>query len=540
MKAWSTLFGSFNEARGRLFIQREYNAIQGKGRRVFGMLLIMTLATLMAVVMASAGLAHLNLSMDDPFTSMLSIDASGGRYGNNYDLIHSFLKDCADKGKFNAKTASGNYVEGWNFYTERRVDEYARVMSFGFWQDRELLERILQPENVVQDFHGSALTAEPEAFKDGVIISKEFFDELGCDLQKLRSSRLVTVHGGYIVPLHVLGVVLSLPGRTQCLVEHSLLMNIRDMGKWNVFPEKSENTLQVWVNGIPNELAELSELEGKLEQFFGEKVRIRVEPVDDMTNHTQLLSIERSNGKTWSTGVMAEWQGKLTSPNSPLSYYRPAVRFGMMRLPEPDSSRVFGTDEEYYLQFDQLTITFNEMDQIGEFQQEISKLKKEKGDKAVELDLDRVESKKNYATVAGLSYFLLASLVMFSILSIILYLHNLLRGHLERMKMNLGTFMAFGFSPELIKAGYLRIILMLLLRVLAVAMVILLVFQLSLWAMARCGVAMPPILDHVTVLWNPWLYACMGAIVASSLLICRWQLARFLSTSPGDLIYDRK
>ena len=539
MKAWANLFGSFSEARGRLFIQREYDAIQGKGRRVFGMLLIMALATLLAVVVARAGLTHLHIQMDDPFTSMLSIDVSGARYGENYGLIHSFLQDCSGQGKYNANRTSGNYVEGWNFYTGRRIDEYTRVMSFGYWKDHELLERILEPENVTPGYDGSAMSAGPDAFKDGVIISKEFFDELECDMQKLQSSRIVMGNGGYIVPLRVLAVVYSLPGRTQCLVEHSLLMNLRE-DLQSVFPEKSEDQLEVWVEGLPQEQAELSKLENGLEQFFEERVQIRVEPVEDMATHTQLLSIERSNRGKWKTGDMVRWQKKIAAPDSPLRSFNPAVKFNMMRLPAPDSSRVFGTDEEDYRQFDQLTITFKDMDEIGEFQQAISKLKKREDDKAVELDLDRVESKKNFNTVAGLSYFLLASLVLFSILSIILYLYNLLRGHLERMKMNLGTFMAFGFSPELIKAGYLRIILMLLLRVLAVAMVILLAIQLILWALASFGAPVPAIMDHVSVLLNPWLYACMMAIVAASMLICRWQLARFLSASPGDLIYDRK
>lgn len=539
MKARANLFGSFSEARGKLFIQREYDAIQGKGRRVFGMLLIMALATLLAVVVAQASLTHLRIQMDDPFTSMLSIDVSGARYGDNYDLIHTFLKDCSSDGKFNANRTSGNYVEGWNFYTGRRIDEYTRVMSFGYWEDHELLERLLEPENVVPGLDGSAMTAGPDAFKDGIIISKEFFDELGCDMRKLQTSRIVMGNGGYIVPLRVLAVVYSLPGRTQCLVEHCFLMNIRE-DLQSVFPEKSEDQMEVWVEDLPHEQAELSELENGLERFFEEKVRIRVEPVNDMATHTQVLSIERSNGGKWKTGNMVAWQKKIAALDSPLRPFSPAVKFNMMRLPAPDSSRVFGTVEEDYRKFDQLTITFKDMDEISEFQQAISKQKKREEDKAVELDLDRVESKKNFDTVAGLSHFLLASLVLFSVLSIILYLYNLLRGHLERMKMNLGTFMAFGFSPELIKAGYLRIILMLLLRVLAVAMVILLALQLMLWALTSFGAPVPAIMDHVSVLLNPWLYACIVAIVASSMLICRWQLARFLSTSPGDLIYDRK
>ena len=226
--------------------------------------------------------------------------------------------------------------------------------------------------------------------------------------------------------------------------------------------------------------------------------------------------------------------------HSPIRHLRPAVRFEA-RLQGPDSNRVFGTNEPaQYYEFHQLTITFHELDMIGEFQRQVEAHTGTGEDRAVELDLDRVESQKNFAMVSTLGYFLLATLILFAMLSILLYIYNLLRNHLNRIRMNLGTFMAFGLSPEFIQAGYLRIILLLVLRVCTSATGTLVLLQVILWLMARSGVSVPQALDHVSVLGNPWLYACLGAVLASSLLICRWQLRRFLKAPPGDLIYDRK
>lgn len=536
---------SFREPHERLFVDREYRAIADRKGQVVVLLLAMVLITLLAVVLARSALTNLRQRMDDPFTTMLSIDAGGARLTPNYVRIRRFLQDCAANGRFGVDNASGNYTDLWPVYTNGDEGmQYALVSSFGFRTDHDLLQRVLADDNLLEDFSDHGIHhLSPEDFSGGLVVSRECVDMLGCAPEALRHRRIVVSVGGYTAALHVIAVVNTLPGRAQCLVEHNLLMDLKDPGRRNVFPYREYPNLRVWANAKTAEL--LPKITQEADRFFGEQVSIGVEEVPDLVAHSKLLVITRANGKVWDTGDLHHWQDRLTRFDSPFGPLNPAVDYGRVRFHVPDSADLFGSDVPApYYRFDQLNITFSALDSIGAFQHalQVQTSRMDDGSRAhpVELDLSRVEAQKNFAMVAKLGSFLLAALVAFALLAIMLYLYNLLRGHLERMKMNLGTFMAFGVSPDLLRAGYLRAMLRLLLRVIGNALVLLLLFQLLLWGAGHSGVRLPGPLRHVTVLGNVWLYACILAILLSAMGICRWQLSRFLSIPPGDLIHDRK
>ena len=157
----------------------------------------------------------------------------------------------------------------------------------------------------------------------------------------------------------------------------------------------------------------------------------------------------------------------------------------------------------------------------------------------VELDLDRIESKKNFATVSTLSEFLIGFLVLFAVLAILLFLYNTLKNHLERIQMNLGTFLAFGIPERFLLTGYMRILFRLVLRVVALALCTLLLAQAAILLLERAGANVPDMLTQVDVLGNYWLHIALALMLSACFLIFRWHLRKFLARPPGDLIYAR-
>lgn len=532
-----------SKAHERLFHQREFGAIRGKGYRVTAPLFAMVFATLLTFVLAKSAMNHLERSMADPFTSQLRTTVTNASGWGNYERTRAFMDSCARVGHYNATRASGVYAEIWDFHTGRPSEsaDYARVVSFSFFGDKELLKRILAKDNLVSDLSGVTEVSDPDLFKNGVIISREFMDALGCAEERLRSGPILMDHGNYTVPLRVLAVTHVLPFGARCLVEHSLALDVRrsigSENSSNLFPFRTYSSAGIWLKPLADDPPDLKFVKEELEALLNEKI-VLTEAKARTASHPIKLEMRSASDRMFRTEDKLSLSGRLKEPSSPLRDLHPALEFEV-NWRGPDSTRVFGNRPD---EFDELTVGFSATDEVDAFAKALWEYTNTgvEGTKPIELDLAGVKSKQNFGTVASLVRVLQATLLLFAMLAIILYLHDLLRNHLVRMKMNLGTFMAFGMAPGFIKKGYQRIILLLLARVVGVALISVLLLQVIIWLVLRTGVRLPAALQGVSVLSDPWLYVCLMAIFGSSMLICHRQLSRFLASPPGDLIYDRK
>ena len=527
------LFRRFDKPHERLFLEREYAAVKGRRSVVLLVLYCIVLFSLTAVVVGRAGLDGLRVKMEDPFTSLLSITAGSMEYSNKYDEIRDLLDSCATHARFNAALSSGNYYSGWDFHTRTKERPYyAAVESFGFWKDRALLGKILGAENLLHNVSGGDLWTA-DVYRNGIIIDRDLFETIGCSEEELREKDVVIVEGSYVFPLRVVAVVHSLPNRCRVYAEHTLVKSIKDPTANNVLvPFETDEALV-----LLNHEGPLGELEQELVDVFAtafeEPVEVELRPSSRWATHAYEAMVKRLDGK-WRRDDLVYYQEKLdTLEGRRLRNLQPGVLLDL-RYRMLNEERVFGNGRPNSGDgFDHLTITFSNLDSIGHFQEHLLDAL------GVELDLQRVESQKNFGTVSRLSLFLIASLVMFALLAILLFLYDLLKSHLERIKMNLGTFMAFGLSEEFLMAGYLRILFRLLATVVVLVLLTLLLMQAVLLGLGAVGWSVSDMAEHVKVLDNGWLYLSLVALFISSLVICSLQLRRFLSRTPGDLIYAR-
>jgi hypothetical protein len=517
-----------------LFIRREYAAIKGKRSLVFWLLYAIVLTSLLAIAVGRAALEHLRQKMEDPFTSLVSIPVLNARHQGSYNAIKGYLDSCATHHAFDAAASSGSYAGGWFIYSRARGEgSFTYAHSFGFWRDSTLLRNILGPGNLLADLSGGRLGV-PDTYRDAIIITRSLLDEIGIDTAEARGKRLLILDGAFTIPLRVVAVVRTLPDKSKAYCEHTLLRGIEQKDDEHLMPTDDVSELTIYLDADVADIpAERAGWDRELRASVTEASDIRFEPCTTIATHAVQAVITLNGAIDMYRGPVF-YQKRLSDLRSPLGKLTPRIAWDP-RFKDPDATRDFGanSDPERPDRFDDLSITFRSLDRITDFQRDIEHSVR------VELDLDRIESKKNFATVSRLSEFLIFFLVLFAVLAILLFLYNTLKNHLERIQMNLGTFLAFGIPEKFLLSGYLRILFRLVLRVVALALATLLMAQGGILLLERVGANVPDMLTHVDVIGNWWLHIALVFMLSACFVIFRWQLRKFLARPPGDLIYAR-
>jgi len=532
MKKHLVSLGSLKTGRSqeRLFLEREYVAILGKRALVFWTLYAIVLVSLTAVAISRTGLMHLKEQMEDPFTSWVDIPASNLSVGKNYPFLKAYLDSCVRVDAFRATNSSGSYIGSVNIWARSDgIWEYCRVQSFGFWNDRKLLLTILKEENVVEKFID---TDPPESwrFTDGVIVSQALLKKIGLSAQELRGNQLLLQNSFWNFPVKVLAVVRTLPAKIDMLCEHALLRGIENGIADQVLQSTSKELSMILDTSGKTDSSRINATVDGLASRMGATDNSLGPDSEYATHDTRLeLVLPAATDIT----EMPKIQDQLNNIRE-LRDIGATVLYRMNYVP-PDSTLQYGTwDDEQSNIFDKFNITFEPLDSIGAFQRNLER----RFD--LQLDLASVRAKENFNTVYDLSRFLISALVLFAAMSILLFVYNLLKNHLERIQMNLGTFMAFGMSEDFLLRGYLRIIMQLLVRVIGLAMLTLLALQGIGRLLDYSGMTVPVLLSDLDVATNGWIYLTLLLLLASSFFIFRWQLRGFLANTPGDLIYARK
>jgi len=511
-----------------LFLAREYEAIVGKRSVVFWTLYAIVLVSLAAVAIGRTGIAQLQERMDDPFTSWMDIPAQNLDVGGRYPQMKSYVDSCARSGAFNAIGSSGSHIRYVHIWSPTdRLWNMVRAQSFSFWKDRKLLDRILLPDNVIEDF-GRQDLHHSWTYTDGVIVTQAMLEATGLAIDDLREKKIPMKHANWSFPVSVLAVVRNLPSKTDLFCEHALMRGIMNGIDEHVISTTGHEL------GIALALPEGGSHGESIRQRLAELLRGEIHDLDAhdvFATHTHRINVRLDSMPFVTT--LTSLQSRFDA-HAGLRSFGPLVLY-QMNYTAPDSLVVHGeVNETESNPFERLSITFEPLDSIRAFQRDFT------ARFGLELDLASVRSKENFATVSRLSEFLITALVLFAGMSILLFLYNLLKNHLERIKMNLGTFLAFGLSEGFLLRGYLRIIMRLLIRVMALAMITLLAAQGLGILIVRLGVGLPSMLANLHVATNAWLYITIALLLSAAFLIFRWQLKGFLANTPGDLIYARK
>jgi len=170
-----------------------------------------------------------------------------------------------------------------------------------------------------------------------------------------------------------------------------------------------------------------------------------------------------------------------------------------------------------------IAFNFRDLNQIAVFDEYML-------ERNIEIDKRQIESKENFALVSSLTWTISIILLAFGVLSIILFVNNLLRTHLFKVRTNLGTFKAFGLSNSFLNTIYLKIISVFLL------IAILIAFLLT---------GLVDFIEHLIFeeskfnIFSPWVLVAILLLVMVSLFISFRTSKKILGDTPGNLIYNR-
>lgn len=187
------------------------------------------------------------------------------------------------------------------------------------------------------------------------------------------------------------------------------------------------------------------------------------------------------------------------------------------------------------LQLDYFSIPFSNKDSIRPFERY---LKEQFG---LKIDMRTIESAENFNFISKFSFLISIALVIFSIISIVLFIVNLILSHIEKIKKNIGTFKAFGLSNQILILSYTKI---------AFKFIVIATLSSFLLALAIGGFLVKFFLWLKNIkIENEYSYFdlfTLNAVIALLVIILLPTFFIFLTikmrlrnTTPGNLIYER-
>jgi hypothetical protein len=208
-----------------------------------------------------------------------------------------------------------------------------------------------------------------------------------------------------------------------------------------------------------------------------------------------------------------------------------------------DYSSLIDLDTLYVRKYDYISIKLDNLNKVTLLDEYLQ------SNFQLPIDMAQRETRRNYAFVSNLTNIISLCLIVFSILSICFYITSLLQHHLDQMKMNIGTFKAFGLMNSSLDRIYLSIVYSVVITTMIAAMTV-------SWIVAQLGgvrllftlsgqVEENELYFTLVRPWFPefpfmgWTLFSVIMILLTSYIVLKYITGKIFRKTPGDLIYDR-
>lgn len=514
----------------KLFVKREWRVLIGKRYATLWLLVLMLVATFLAISFSSASIKYLSEKMNDPFIKWVDIKNSYGE--GDFIGLENALNLSENMEKYDYNSYQSDYYFSFMFFgAERNMLQYFQCR---FFQDikTDLVAAILSDDNVVDNCRIPDLFSCPDE-TIGIIITQKALSKLGykqppafldlCYYSEGADSLGVSLYDGKFarVPIPVLGVVKRLPSNV-------------DIISTKYFYEQECND-----NDYPFNLSCNIPYFETLRYFIPE----------DIDRSTFLESLEKTAEKISSVPVTID----------EYSFYNPAVipylpgsfvsLIGQDDAPlvpqeaneinlaieevwkEKGVTRIFDYNFSDYQISEKsyLSVYFNKLNKVKEFESFVNEYN-------VKIDMSQINSKDNYNAVSIMANVLSWGLIVFAVISIILFIIDLLKSYFQRIKKNIGTFKAFGVSNKRLVNIYILIV--------GATILIAIILSLIITIAIQEGLSLIGILKEGTYnyldMFTPKTAVVVLVIAASSIGTIYLVIRDLLRQTPGDLIYNRQ
>ena len=514
-----------------LFYKRESEKLLGVKNKNLWLILLILFLTFLAIGFSSGSLEYLELKMKDPFIRSVSakipstsdISRKAVRLIDNINQSDS-LRDIYAIDTiifFNTRTfhVKGDLENSPKYGLDGRTvainDPLLSIIV-----DEKINEAVGHPFLNDQDY--------------SIIITKEALQKLGCSenptfvYKELKIDDSLT----YYVPIPISAIVKSLPGyQTDYIVTPQFYQHLSNLGDRFLFDKDA----MILYSLIAMDSVYIDEFTQVVNAFF------QKQPNGIIINSDPTIEKMPFSYKSMYRMIVAfENYNELTLEDLKLLFVAlkkdPAMAAFMTKAGVTDQDFVQSYSPNFastrnWPKYD-VSFNFNDLAKVEPFAEFL------KENAEIKLEMSNIERMKNYNFVTKLTSLISILLIFFSVLMITLFLSNILRTHLNSIKMNIGTFKAFGIDIGHI---YQRMMFMYILVPLVVALLFCYLVG-SSWSLYYLMQFLTAFDIEKYKYFNLFNYWTLGSIVVL-LVVNYFTFSKIIKDifhqTPGDLIYDR-
>jgi len=503
-----------------LFRKKEGQNFSMKSKN-FWMLTSIMFITFLAIGLANGSLEYLKKKMSDPFVNWVNVRiaySDKDKIGKvTYELNNAALKE---------KYQYSNVIGYYDFYSS-----FYNSNIKGCFQVKGRTIDVMNPI-LDQIFHDNNLISGRK-FNDnkdwGLIVTEEFMQLYDYDMNSpfVYNKLPIGNNEDIYIPIPIIAIVNDLPDLSLfAATPYFYSQRIESYNK-NPFNTLNEKNLVCFVKGdsqtgsdFKNILEKLLRSNKRLKDFDPFCSALTINNNSYHTGYDIVISFDPGLESYDELKIVFDWL-KNTDELKQFSFYR-NHHYSLSNNTKTDS-------------FDAISINFNNLDNIRVFKNYLSN----KHD--IEIELSQIKAKENFNFVSKLTLIISLILIIFSILSISMFVSHIFKEHLDKIRSNLGTFKAFGLNDITLKKIYLQIIYIFITRAMLLSLFL-------SWIVGKInGIRILisffglKIEDKETYfqLFDLTTGIAVFLIISTSFTVLYSKATHLLSESPGDLIYGR-
>lgn len=503
----------------KLFYKKEGLELLGDHYKNLWIILFILFFTFLAIGFANGSLEYLGKKMNDPFINWVNIDVPYRDSERISDIKYELNADSL-KQKFHFSNITGHY--GFSLYFQNLQKGGAQqAIGRTIDLDNPLLSEILRKNNVVS---GRGFVDEEDF---GIIVTADLLKKFGYPLNTpfIQMSFPLDQYEDCLLPLPIVGVVRELPGLASFAATPYLYSQRVIAAKGSPFLPSHTRDLIVYT---PTDSAGVFKVLDAVKLFF--KSRAEYKRYDPMFAS---MPFDASYRRGYNITISFFPNPDEKTLDKIFNDLSASDELKGMALTRNFKYKFYSTYE--YRNYDNLSVNFNSLDNIRAFQEYFSRRFN------IQIDMAQIEAKENYNFVSKLTQIISFILIVFSVLSISLFIYNILTRHLDKIKMNIGTFKAFGLSNKQLLQIYFKIILTF------VTFSVLLALACSWLFGALKGLRLLLSIfsnkleegESYFSLWSFWTLLSLLLIFLVTSIVSYYSIQKMINKTPGDLIYNR-
>jgi hypothetical protein len=507
-----------------LFYRNETKELLGKNNKHFWLIVIILSFTFLAIGFSNGSLKYLKDKMEDPFVRSINAPIPSNNRGA-MDIIEAYNTDSMQL-RYNYDSIVG-YNKWTAFFVGDMPESPQRnVEGRSIPYNDPLVYTIVDPS--INHSIGEAFSSENDI---SMIVTRSMLEKLGCSEEPafIYKER----RGGKRVPIPIRAIVDKLPGeRIDFVATQFFYNNFMALGDRFLF--KDNKKLYAY---IVTDSTHIPDFKMACDSFFNRYSRtegaLEVNEIDVYKHQycykpLYYLQVSFNNSEE----IEMEQIDSLYSMFRASDEIKQFIAKDGVKDNQLVQSYFQNTEDKISRRFDYIAVNFNDLSKVDQFAEKFAE------DSGIKLEMSKIEQMKNYNFVSKLTRIMSIILIGFSVLMINIFLSNILSTHLNKIKMNIGTFKAFGIDIKRIYIGMMYIfVLMPLFLSLGIAAILgyvgtiyYLINLLSPFAIEK---------NLYFDLFNSYTLVSVIVLAIVNYYAFSVIIDRIFRKSPGDLIYDR-